>query len=410
MKTTPVKGTRDTLPREARMRDYVQSEILRVYRAAGFERVATPILENLENLRGSEGGENLGLIYKIMKRGAKLEQALREGSEPADLGLRYDLTLPLARFYAQNRARLPYPFKVIQIDKAFRAEQPQQGRLREFYQCDIDIVGDPGANAETELIAVTAQALLALGISGFTVRLGDRRLLDGLLDSVGFQTGERAAVCVALDKLDKIGPDGVQAELTGRGLSTTCVNNLLNALNSSAHDLDTAREFSHQPEAADRLRGILEASQALAEGRYQVEFDLTLVRGQGYYTGTVFEIAADGYSGSVAGGGRYDRMIGKFCGEDIPAVGFSIGFERICAILLETGFAIPGERPRAALIYQPDDDFTTVMLRAESLRDQWDTVVYAHPKKLGPFIERLREQGCTGICIMGRDEDVRDLQ
>ena len=409
MKTTPVKGTRDTLPREARVRDCIQSEILRVYRAAGFERVGTPILEDLENLRGSEGGENLGLIYKVMKRGAKLERALREGGEPADLGLRYDLTLPLARFYAQNRASLPHPFKVIQIDKAFRAEQPQQGRLREFYQCDIDIIGDPGPNAETELIAVTADALIALGLNDFTVRVGDRRLLDGVLDASGVPPQQRAAVCVALDKLDKLGPDGVRAELTALGLDAPRADALLETLTAVARDLDAAGARSGQAETARYAGGVLSASRALAEGRYRVEFDLTLVRGQGYYTGMVFEITADGSAGSVAGGGRYDHMIGKFCNENIPAVGFSIGFERICALLLDSGFAIPGERPRAALLYGPNDDFAAVLARARSFRGEWDVAVYAQPKKFGPFLERLKERGYAGLYVMGRDTDMRRL-
>ncbi|MCL2031073.1 MAG: histidine--tRNA ligase family protein [Oscillospiraceae bacterium] len=409
MKTTPVKGTRDTLPQEARRLDYVRSEILRVYRDAGFERVDTPILEDLNNLRGSEGGENLGLIYKVLKRGAKLDKALREGGDPADLGLRYDLTVPLARFYAQNRARLLSPFKVIQIGRAFRAEQPQQGRLREFNQCDIDILGDPGPNAETELIAVTAAALLALGLKNFTVRVSDRKLLDGLLESCGFEAGERPAVCVALDKLDKIGPGGVRAELAERGLGGARAEALLDALDASARDIGAADPRCGRPEAAGRLREILQASRTLAEGRYSVEFDLTLVRGQGYYTGPVFEIEAEGYAASVAGGGRYDRMIGKFCGEDIPAVGLSIGFERICAILPEAGLSVPGARPRAALLYGPEDDFAAVLARGRALRAQWGGAVYARPKKLGPFIDRLKEQGYDGICVTGRDEDVRRL-
>lgn len=407
MKTASVKGTRDTLPREARVRDYVQSEILRVYRSAGFERIGTPALEDLDNLRGSEGGENLGLIYKIMKRGEKLEKALREGGDPADLGLRYDLTLPLARFYACHRAKLLLPFKVIQIDKAYRAEQPQQGRLREFYQCDIDILGDPGAGAETELIAVTAKALLELGLRGFTVRINDRRLLDSLLERVGFAPEERGTVCVALDKLDKLGSDGVRNELIERGFDPERASALMEALSTAASDLGAAERLCG-PDACAALNDILHASETLSGGRYRVAFDLTLVRGQGYYTGPVFEISAEGYSGSVAGGGRYDRMIGKFCGEDIPAVGFSIGFERICALLLESDFHIPNEMPRAAVLYS--GGFAEAFAFAESIRDRYDTALFPMPKKLGPFIERLKTHGYTGLCVMGRDADVRSIE
>lgn len=406
MKTTPVKGTRDILPQEARIRDYVQSEILRVYRSAGFERIGTPALEDLDNLRGSEGGENLGLIYAVMKRGEKLQRALREGTDLADLGLRYDLTLPLARFYACNRAKLMTPFKVIQIDKAYRAEQPQQGRLREFYQCDIDILGDPGVNAECELIAVTAKALLALGMRGFTVRVNDRRMLDALLAYAGFAPEERGAACVALDKLDKVGADGVRAELQGRGFDRERADALLDALHGATADLDAAERYCGA-EACASVKEIVRVADQLSDGRYRVVPDLTLVRGQGYYTGPVFEIAADGYSGSVAGGGRYDHMVGKFCGQDVPAVGFSIGFERICAILLESGYKIPDARPRAAILY--GGDFAEAQAFAESLRDRYDVTLFALPKKLGPMIERLKANGYTGLCVMGRDDTVRDI-
>ncbi|MDR1737105.1 MAG: histidine--tRNA ligase family protein [Oscillospiraceae bacterium] len=407
MKTTPVKGTRDILPRESRLRDYMQSEILRVYRAAGFERIGTPVLEDIGNLRQSEGGENLGLIFKVMKRGEKLEKALSEGGDPADIGLRYDLTLPLARFYAMNRAKLLSPFKVIQIDRAFRAEQPQQGRLREFYQCDIDILGDESPNAETELLAVTARALLTLGLTGFTIKVNDRRILDALLGALGFATEEYPAVFVAADKLDKVGASGVRAELLEKGLGEEKVDALLGILEES-DGLDAAEKLCGDLPAFSSLRDILRVSRDLAGDDYNAVFDLTLVRGQGYYTGTVFEISVPGFGGSVAGGGRYDRMIGKFCGEDVPAVGFSIGFERICAILLERGFSIPGERPRAAVLYKAGD-FPAACARAEALRENFDAAVYAMPKKPGPFIARLAENGYGFIQVIGRDGDIRPI-
>ena len=215
MKTQPLKGMRDLLPKEQALRDYIQGEILATYRAAGFQRISTPILEDLENLDKSDGGDNLNLIFKVLKRGEKLAAALRSGDEGtlADMGLRYDLTLPLSRYYAANRAVLPHPFKVIQTDRVYRAERPQKGRLREFVQCDIDILGDESPNAEVELIDVTARALLRIGFTGFTVNLNDRRILRAMLSEMGFAADTLDSVCVSFDKLDKIGAAGVRAEL-----------------------------------------------------------------------------------------------------------------------------------------------------------------------------------------------------
>ena len=228
MKINPLKGMKDYLPDEMRLRDYVQQSILSVYRASGFERISTPMLEDAENLDKSEGGDNLNLIFKVLKRGEKLEAALQKGDEKSlsDMGLRYDLTLPLSRYYAANRASLPTPFKVIQTDRVFRAERPQKGRLREFVQCDIDILGDDSINAEIELIDVTARALLAIGFKDFTVNINDRRLLHGMLESMGFAPETLDSVCVTFDKLDKVGPDGVKAELTDKACPAEAVEAL----------------------------------------------------------------------------------------------------------------------------------------------------------------------------------------
>ena len=211
MKTQPLKGMRDLLPREQALRDYIQSQILATYRAAGFQRISTPILEDMENLDKSDGGDNLNLIFKVLKRGDKLEHALASGDEKqlSDMGLRYDLTLPLSRYYAANRNELPSPFKVIQTDRVYRAERPQKGRLREFVQCDIDILGDSSPNAEVELIDVTARALLKIGFTGFTVNINDRRILRAMLEKMGFAADQLDSVCISFDKMDKIGADGV---------------------------------------------------------------------------------------------------------------------------------------------------------------------------------------------------------
>ena len=228
MKTQALKGMRDLLPAEQTLRDYIQGKILETYRASGFERISTPMLEDMENLDKSDGGDNLNLIFKVLKRGDKLTAALNSGDPKAlsDMGLRYDLTLPLSRFYAANKDKLPHPFKVIQTDRVFRAERPQKGRLREFVQCDIDILGDESPNAEVELIDVTTRALLGIGFTGFTVNINDRRILRGMLESMGFAADTLDSVCITFDKMDKIGAEGVKAELTEKQLPGNAILSL----------------------------------------------------------------------------------------------------------------------------------------------------------------------------------------
>ncbi len=398
MKTTPVKGANDYLPAQARVRDFLQEKILETYRAAGFERIYTPIIEDIENLDKSDGGENLALIFKIMKRGDKLEKALAEGGELCDMGLRYDLTLPLTRYYANNRASLMSPFKVIQTDRVYRAERPQKGRLREFVQCDIDIIGSESRTAELELILTTAKALRAVGLDSFKVKINDRRLLRSLLLSLGFAEDSLDGVCIALDKLDKIGPEGVAAEMLGRGCPEAAVNEL-SALLAEGAGLDAVKARA-DGEAVSDLEFIMKSVAEI--GGVELEFDLSLVRGQGYYTGTVFEVVSSEFRGAIAGGGRYDKLIGKFTGEDVPAVGFSIGFERIAAILAERGAAAAG-RPRLAVVYD-ERDFVKANAYAEERRADYDVTLIERPKKLGKLLGRLEEQGFASFYVIGWEE------
>lgn len=412
MKTSPLKGMRDILPREQRVRDFVQGEILKVYRDAGFERISTPILEDRENLDKSEGGDNLNLIFRVLKRGDKLEQALAQGGADAlsDMGLRYDLTLPLSRYYAANVDRLAAPFKVIQTDRVYRAERPQKGRLREFVQCDIDILGDESPNAEIELIDVTARALQAVGFSDFTVHINDRRLLRGMLEGFGFPAETLDTVCVSFDKLDKIGAAGVAAELAEKALPAGAIDALGAFLARGAFSLDDVCALCADQSAGAALRGVIDAAARLSGGRYAVEYTPSLVRGQGYYTGIVFEITCAGFSGAVAGGGRYDGMVGKFLGRPVPAVGFSIGFERICAILLDRSFAVPMEKPRLALLYRPGADFADVLQKAGALRAQYAVTVLAAAKKVGRQLDRLQEDGCGAVCFYEKYPEIRTLE
>lgn len=296
------------------------------------------------------------------------------------------------------------PAKCIQIDKVYRAERPQKGRLREFVQCDIDIIGSSSESCEIELIHTTAKALLALGIDDFTVIINDRRILNVLLMNAGFKEEQLPSVCITFDKLDKIGADGVKAELTDKGFDETAIERLVEII-SKPLTLDTVKELCG--EHTEKLDAVIQSTRELAQGRYGIEFDISLVRGQGYYTGIVFEIVSENFRGSIAGGGRYDNLIGKFTGENIPAVGFSIGFERIFALLTESGYKIPDTKSRIALLYDKEDTVKAIC-EAEKLRAEYDVVIFEKPKKLSKFLDKIQSKGYYGFCFLG--EEIRELK
>ena len=406
MKMNPVKGTADYLPSQTLLRDYLQNSILETYRAAGFERILTPAIEDMENLEKSEGGDNLNLMFKILKRGDKLDAALekQDYKNLADLGLRYDLTLPLSRFYAANRAKLSLPFKCIQIDKSYRAERPQKGRMREFVQCDIDILGSDSPLCELELIHTTAAALLKLDIGSFTIKINDRRVLKGVLHNIGIADEMMDSVCITLDKWDKIGTEGVMKELGEKEVSAESCEKIVSLLEGGC-TIEQAEQLCGEPTYIEQLKKIIADANELAAGKYDVVFDMLLIRGQGYYTGTVFEIQSNKFRGAIGGGGRYDGLVGKFTGENVPAVGFSIGFERIFQILEEQGFTIPGLRKRIAVICNEEEGLQAVRM-TDKLREQGvEASVYIKPKKLGKFLNRLEEQGFDGFMVLGESEE-----
>ena len=406
MKMNPVKGTADYLPSQTLLRDYLQNSILETYRAAGFERILTPAIEDMENLEKSEGGDNLNLMFKILKRGDKLDAALekQDYKNLADLGLRYDLTLPLSRFYAANRAKLSLPFKCIQIDKSYRAERPQKGRMREFVQCDIDILGSDSPLCELELIHTTAAALLKLDIGSFTIKINDRRVLKGVLHNIGIADEMMDSVCITLDKWDKIGTEGVMKELGEKEVSAESCEKIASLLEGGC-TIEQAEQLCGEPTYIEQLKKIIADANELAAGKYAVVFDMLLIRGQGYYTGTVFEIQSNKFRGAIGGGGRYDGLVGKFTGENVPAVGFSIGFERIFQILEEQGFTIPGRRKRIAVICNEDEGLQAVRM-TDKLREQdVEASAYIKPKKLGKFLNRLEEQGFDGFLVLGESEE-----
>jgi histidyl-tRNA synthetase len=411
MKVNAVKGMNDYLPGEVELRDYIQSTILRVYEKNGFRRIMTPAVEDAENIDKSEGGDNLNLVFKILKRGDKLEKALASGDEKelSDLGLRYDLTLPLSRYYAGHKEILPSPMKCIQIDKVYRAERPQKGRDREFVQCDIDILGSSSANCEVELICVTAEALQALSLKNFKIKINDRRLLKSMLLKCGFEETQLDSVCISFDKLDKIGVEGVIGELTEKEFSASAIENFNKVLERRPFTLDMMPELCEDASAAENLKYIVDTVKSVSKGSFEVEFDISLVRGQGYYTGTVFEVESTDFRGAISGGGRYDNLIGKFIGQQVPAVGFSIGFERIFAILKESGFKIPEKRQKIVLIYD-NDKFADAYVKATELRAEYDVSMFETPKKTGKFLSKLQENGYNGFFILGQSEEVNELK
>ena len=402
MKTNALKGMKDILPAEQKLRDYVQTKILETYRASGFERISTPMLEDAENLDKSDGGDNLNLIFKVLKRGDKLDAALAaspvDEKSLSDMGLRYDLTLPLTRFFAANRNELQFPFKVIQTDRVYRAERPQKGRSREFVQCDIDILGDSSCNAEVELIDVTARALLNIGFKNFVININDRRILRNMLENMGFAPDTLDSVCITFDKMDKIGADGVEAELREKQLPEGAIKALVEFINKasgSAISVDDVASRCADPSIANDLKYIISTAEKVSGGKYKINYTPSLVRGQGYYTGVVFEIGSPDFSGAVGGGGRYDNLIGKFIGQQVPAVGFSIGFERICSILLDQKYQIPGAKEKCALLYDDSIDFSVVMTEAEKLRADYAVTILKKAKKPGPQYDMLEKQGYT---------------
>ena len=404
MKTNALKGMKDILPQEQRMRDFVQSKILETYKASGFERISTPILEDSENLDKSDGGDNLNLIFKVLKRGEKLEAALAKQNptdkDLSDMGLRYDLTLPLTRFFSANRNELCFPFKVIQTDRVYRAERPQKGRLREFVQCDIDILGDSSVNAEVELIDVTANAMLSIGFKDFYININDRRILRNMLETMGFLPESIDSVCITFDKLDKIGADGVKAELQEKQFDKKAIDALVDFIQQGEITLDSVISRCSDATIGDDLKYIIQTAKKVSGGKYDVKYCPNLVRGQGYYTGAVFEIASPLFSGAIGGGGRYDNLIGKFTGQKIPAVGFSIGFERICSILLEQNYQIPGAKERCAFLYDDSADFAKIMNMAQSLRKDYNVAVFKKAKKMGPQFDMLEKQGFTKFAVL----------
>ncbi len=408
LKKKPVTGMKDISPREMEIRDYVIRMIKETYGTFGFSSIETPCVEHIENLSSKQGGENEKLIFKILKRGEKLKlDTAKAESDLVDGGLRYDLTVPLSRYYANNANDLPSPFKALQMGNVWRADRPQRGRFRQFMQCDIDILGEPTILAEIELILATSTLVGKLDFKDFTIRINDRKILKAMAKYSGFPEESYDLVFIILDKMDKIGLDGVAAELEKEGFDKACVDKYMELFGGVTNDLEGVRYLKEKLDGvldariAEDLETIIESVEAVKTADFQIVFDPTLVRGMSYYTGPIFEISIDGFGGSVGGGGRYDEMIGKFTGNQTCACGFSIGFERIVMLLLEKDYQIPAKAEKMAFLIEknmPKEELLRIFGEAEELRRNGMQVNIAVMKKNKKFQkEQLTAEGYTGF-------------
>ena len=403
----PVNGMKDILPAEMEIRDYVTSVIKDTYRSFGFTPIETPCMENIANLSNKQGGENEKLIFKVLKRGEKLNlETAKEEADVVDFGMRYDLTVPLSRFYANHANDLPTPFKALQIGSVWRADRPQRGRYRQFTQCDIDILGEPSNLAEIELITATTTTIGRLGFKNFEIRINERRILKAMAAYSGFEEKDYDSIFITLDKMDKIGLEGVAAELEEEGYAKESIDKYLELFELLKDRKDVAEgvaflkdklgDFLDQ-EVADSLTEIATAVNATKNAEFTLVFDPTLVRGMSYYTGTIFEIAMPERGAACGGGGRYDKMIGKFTGNDVPACGFSIGFERIILLLMESGFKIPERPKRVAYLVEkkyPAEKLVDVMKQAKEARENGQQVLVVRMNKNKKFQkEQLSKEG-----------------
>lgn len=400
----PVTGMKDILPEEMKIRNYVQNVIKDTYKAFGFTQIETPCVENISNLTSKQGGENEKLIFKILKRGEKLNlETAKEEMDLVDNGLRYDLTVPLVRYYSKNANDLPSPFKALQMGNVWRADRPQRGRYRQFMQCDIDILGDPSNLAEIELILATTTTLGKLGFKNFQIRINERRILKAMAAYSGFPEESYDSVFIILDKMDKIGLEGVKEELIKYEFSPEAVEKYTDLFKELEGQKDTIAYLAEKlgdymgDDVKEWMNEIIESVRATKSSDFEIVFDPTLVRGMSYYTGTIFEIAIPEFGGSCGGGGRYDKMVGKFTGHDVPACGFSIGFERIVLLLMEQGFKIPEDYDKVVYLIEKGvsgDALCDVIANAQEERKSGKQVLVTRMNKNKKFQkEQLMAQG-----------------
>ena len=399
----PVTGMKDIMPEEMAIRDYVIGVIKETYGKFGFTPIETPCMENIANLSSKQGGENEKLIFKVLKRGEKLNlETAKEEADLVDFGMRYDLTVPLVRYYSNHANELPSPFKALQMGNVWRADRPQRGRYRQFMQCDIDILGEASNLAEIELILATT-TLGKIGFKNFEIRINDRRILKAMAAYSGFAEEDYDNIFIILDKMDKIGLDGVGNELIEDGYAKDSVEKYLALFKGMQESEDTLSFIEEkmtgflEEDVKTSFREIIESVNATKGDHFKLVFDPTLVRGMSYYTGTIFEIAMPEFGGSCGGGGRYDKMVGRFTGKDVPACGFSIGFERIIMLLLESGFKVPSKNKKIAYLIEKGVEgqaLCDVIAKAQETRKDGTQVLVARMNKNKKFQkEQLTAEG-----------------
>ena len=412
MKKQPVRGMRDILPSSMAVREYVLGVIEQTATKAGFQKIETPAIEHIENLSSNNGGENESLIFKILKRGQALERAMEDGDVLVDSALRYDLTVPLARYIAANAGAIPMPFKALQMGPVWRADAPQKGRFRQFVQCDMDIIGVPTILAEMDIMRTSVEILTticdAAGVSGLTVRMNDRRILSAAARYAGFAEEDLGSVLISLDKNDKIGFSGVKDELIQNGFDAAMVARFIELFedDKSAASVEAfcARfaEGELDESVVEDLTLLLSLKKSFAGQDVHFIFDPTLVRGMGYYTGPIFECTVNRFGSSVAGGGRYDKMIGTLSGDgDIPACGFSIGFERIATVLEDAQFVPPHAGEKLAILVDrkiPATQYAAILEQADAKRAEGAHVsVLPMSRNTRHQIDLLEQSGYTAF-------------
>ena len=408
------KGTRDYSPEIMVKRNYIFDTIKSVFKLYGYMPLETPAMENLSTLMGKYGEEGDKLLFKILNSGDFIgnipdqelveKNSIKLTNKISEKGLRYDLTVPFARFVVQHQSELTFPFKRYQIQPVWRADRPQKGRYREFYQCDVDVVGSDSLLHEVELIQMVDEVYRRLKIK-VRLLINNRKILAGIAEIIGYPD-QLTDITVAIDKMDKIGLTGVVEELTEKGFAKDAVDNFEKFLSEGDFTLESLKSRLEDKTPAESLEHIIDTVNELTGNAFELVFDLSLVRGQGYYTGTVFEVESIDFKGAVAGGGRYDHLIGKFLNEDIPAVGFSIGFERIFGILMNNGISIEQRADKIAVVYE-DGQLKDAVKAADALRAQGKIAsLYIKPKKLGKFLNKLEERGYDGFLNVGVSEEV----
>ena len=410
--TNPIRGTYDYAPKQAELREVVRQRILECYQKNGFSLIQTPILENLSLLNSSDGGDNLRLMFKTVKRGEKLDLSKPNLTENdiTEEGLRYDLTVPLARFYANNKEKLPNPFKAIQIDYAFRAERPQKGRDRQFIQCDIDEFGDDSVEAEIDVLSTGMSGYESLGFNELTVKINSKEILNQITAHFGYSKEETASVCISLDKFDKIGVDGVLAELKEKFPDNRC-ESLVNAIEDVKNsDINALIKYGVDNQCIERISTILNVLNGLYKNSnfdYKFVYDISIVRGQGYYTGVVYEVYCPDFRGAIGAGGRYDKMIDKLIGTPVPAVGFSIGFAPVCMLLEEKGVKLI-QGNKLALIYN-DGEFEKAFEQKQKLSKEYNVSLYKKPKNLKSLLEKLQFIGFDLFALCDENINIKKI-